>query len=83
MGSLSDSPGAYHGIAEGHAWLPADERLALALKACDLYLAHITRIEGAMAAIYPRAEALAREFEALGEAIKALNAAVDGGNDAD
>ena len=80
MGSLSESPGAYHGIAEGHKHLSDASRLTFALKACDLYLARITRIEGAMAAIYPRAEALAREFEALGEAINALNVAVDGGD---
>ena len=42
---LQFSPGVWHGIAEGHTHLPVEERLAIALKACDLYLARIDEME--------------------------------------
>lgn len=45
MVDLNESPGVWHGIAEGHVWLSDKERLELALKACDLYLAMVTQFE--------------------------------------
>lgn len=45
MVDLNESPGAWHGIAEGHHWLSDKERLELALKACDLYLKRIDELE--------------------------------------
>jgi len=44
--NLENSPGAWHGIAEGHTYLPDAERLQIALKACDLYLARVENLEG-------------------------------------
>ena len=43
--SLDQHPGAWHGMAEGHIWLSDKERLDMALKACDLYLAKLERLE--------------------------------------
>ena len=45
MVDLNESPGVWHGIAEGHHWLSDKERLELALKACDLYLKRIDELE--------------------------------------
>lgn len=39
------SPGAWHGLASGQIQLPCKERLAMALKACDLYLARVEDLE--------------------------------------
>jgi hypothetical protein len=69
---LNESPGAYHGIAESHVWLTPGERLKVALKACDLYLARMTRMEAALEAVYARAEALTSAFAELGVAVNAL-----------
>lgn len=43
--SLDQHPGVWHGCAEGHTWLSDKERLEMALKACDLYLARLERLE--------------------------------------
>lgn len=45
MVDLNESPGVWHGIAEGHVWLPCAERLKIALKACDLYLKLVEDLE--------------------------------------
>lgn len=45
---LDQQPGVWHGIAEGHIHLPCEERLALALKACDLYLKRVEHLEEEM-----------------------------------
>lgn len=43
--SLDEHPGMWHGIAEGHVWLPDSERLQVALKACGLYLMRVEQLE--------------------------------------
>lgn len=48
---MGESPGAYHGIAESHIWLSDRERLAIALKACDLYLELVSEYETAFTAL--------------------------------
>lgn len=42
---LNEEPAVWHGMAEGHIWLSDKERLEMALKACDLYLSKIERLE--------------------------------------
>jgi hypothetical protein len=58
MVDLNESPGAWHGIAEGHVWLSDKERLGLALKACDLYLKRIDELEPAEVLVNDLADVL-------------------------
>lgn len=57
MVDLNESPGVWHGIAEGQVWLSDKERLELALKACDLYLKRVEELEQERDQIVYEAEA--------------------------
>ena len=69
---VNKSPGAWHGIATNGAY-PVDERLAAALRACDLYLVRLEAIGRHLNNVSRAAAATESQFKVLNERLEALH----------